>query len=71
MVGPNGELPPGAVPYVSPTPRAKRSSFRQSSTTIINLNGIVDGESARRSIERVMQESSIRTGAINLNGAAL
>jgi hypothetical protein len=49
----------------------KRSNFRQSSTTIINLNGIVDGESARRSIERVMQESSIRTGAINLNGAAL
>lgn len=38
--------------------------------TII-MNGIVDGESARRSIERVLQQSSIRTGAINLNGAAL
>jgi hypothetical protein len=38
--------------------------------TII-MNGIVDGESARRSIERVLQQSSIRTGAINVNGVAL
>lgn len=71
MVGPNGELPPGAVPYVSPSPSIKRSSFRQSAPVTINLNGIVDGESARRSIERVMQQSSIRTGAVNLNGVAL
>jgi hypothetical protein len=38
--------------------------------TII-MNGIVDGESARRSIERVLQQSSIRTGAVNVNGVAL
>jgi hypothetical protein len=38
--------------------------------TII-MNGIVDGESARRSIERVLQQSSIRTGAVNVNGALL
>jgi len=35
------------------------------------LNGIVDAESARRSIERVLQDSARRTGAINLNGATL
>lgn len=35
------------------------------------FNGIVDGESARRSIERVLQQSSIRSGAINLQGSAL
>jgi hypothetical protein len=37
-------------------------------TTIINLNGIVDGESARRAIERLMRESSIRTGAVSFVG---
>jgi hypothetical protein len=42
-----------------------------SGTTIINLNGIVDAESARRSIERLLQNSSRRTGAINFNGATL
>jgi hypothetical protein len=42
-----------------------------SGTTIINLNGIVDAESARRSIERLLQDSSRRTGAINLVGATL
>jgi hypothetical protein len=35
----------------------------------INLNGIVDAESARRSIEQLMQKSSKRTGQVNLNGA--
>lgn len=34
----------------------------------INLNGIVDAESARRSIENLMQKSSKRTGQVNLNG---
>jgi hypothetical protein len=40
-------------------------------TTIINLNGIIDGESARRSIERLMQNSTLRTGAVNLAGSPL
>jgi uncharacterized protein (UPF0264 family) len=40
-------------------------------STIINLNGIVDAESARRSIERLLQNSSKRTGAINLAGSSL
>lgn len=38
--------------------------------TII-MNGVIDGESARRSIEKVLQNSSRRTGAINLAGATL
>jgi phage-related protein len=32
----------------------------------IVMNGIVDGESARRSIERVLQDSARRSGAINI-----
>lgn len=36
-------------------------------TTVININGIVDAESARRSIERLIQQSSRRTGAVNWN----
>jgi hypothetical protein len=35
------------------------------------LNGIVDAESARRTIERVMQNSTLRTGAVNLAGSPL
>jgi hypothetical protein len=37
----------------------------------IVMNGIIDGESARRSIEKLLQDSSRRTGAINLVGATL
>lgn len=40
-------------------------------TTIINLNGIVDAESARRSIEALLKQSSLRTGAVNFVGGAL
>jgi len=35
------------------------------------MNGVIDAESARRSIERLLQNSSRRTGAINLVGASL
>jgi hypothetical protein len=37
--------------------------------TTINLNGIVDAESARRTIEKLMRESSLRSGTVNLNGS--
>ncbi|CAB4145638.1 hypothetical protein UFOVP482_18 [uncultured Caudovirales phage] len=37
----------------------------------INLNGIVDAESARRSIEQLIQRSARRTGAIDWVGATL
>jgi hypothetical protein len=35
------------------------------------MNGIIDGESARRSIEKLLQDSARRTGPINLVGATL
>jgi hypothetical protein len=35
------------------------------------FNGVIDGESARRSIERVLQNSTLRTGAVNLAGSPL
>ena len=41
-----------------------------SGVTII-MNGVIDGESARRSIEKLLQDSSRRTGAVNLVGATL
>lgn len=42
-----------------------------SGNVTINLNGIVDAESARRSIERLLQDSGRRTAAINLVGSPL
>ena len=38
---------------------------------VINLNGIVDAESARRSIERLLQNSTRRTGALDFAGSQL
>jgi hypothetical protein len=38
-------------------------------TTIININGVVDAASARRSIERLLQQQSRVSGPINLAGA--
>jgi hypothetical protein len=38
---------------------------------VINLNGIVDAESARRSIERLLQNSTRRTGPLNFAGSQL
>jgi hypothetical protein len=35
------------------------------------MNGIIDGESARRSIEKLLQDSARRTGAVNFIGATL
>ena len=49
---------------------SKASSSMGNGVTII-MNGVIDGESARRSIERLLQDSSRRTGAINLVGATL
>jgi len=39
--------------------------------TTININGVIDAESARRSIEKLLQNSARRTGPINLVGATL
>jgi hypothetical protein len=35
------------------------------------FNGVIDGESARRSIERLLQNSAKRTAPINLVGSTL
>jgi hypothetical protein len=40
-------------------------------SVVVNLNGIVDAESARRSIERLFQNSTRRTGALNFAGSQL
>jgi hypothetical protein len=48
-----------------------RSAGGGGGQTIINLNGIIDAESARRSIEKLLQDSARRTGPINLVGANL
>jgi uncharacterized protein YukE len=47
-----------------------RKDMGGNGVTIV-MNGVIDGESARRSIERLLQTSARRTGAINLAGANL
>ena len=54
-------------PSPTPTPTVKQSSMSNGGNTIINLNGIVDAESARRSIEKLMKTSSLRTGEVKIN----
>jgi hypothetical protein len=48
----------------------RKDSGSGSGNTFI-FNGVIDGESARRSIEKLLQSSARRTGAINLAGANL
>lgn len=38
---------------------------------VINMNGVIDGESARRTLEKLLQDSARRTGAVNFTGATL
>lgn len=45
------------------------ANHQMGSGVTIVLNGVVDAESARRSIERLIQQSQRRTGAINWAGA--
>jgi hypothetical protein len=47
----------------------QKASASGGGTTVINLNGIVDAASARRSIERLLQTQSRISGPINLAGA--
>jgi len=48
----------------------QKSSASGSGNTFI-FNGVIDGESARRSIERLLQNSAKRTSPINLVGSSL
>jgi hypothetical protein len=65
LVGENG--PEVFTPNVG----GKITSNGMGGGTVINLNGIVDAESARRSIEQLIQRSARRTGAIDWVGATL
>jgi hypothetical protein len=47
----------------------QKASASGGGTTVININGIVDAASARRSIERLLQTQSRISGPINLAGA--
>jgi hypothetical protein len=72
-----GKAGTNGIPYSAPTynpysTNNSRSPLRQNLVTnVFNLNGIVDAESARRTIERTMQRSSLRTGAVNFAGSAI
>lgn len=56
--------------YPSGTSGSIRPAGGGGGVTII-MNGVVDGESGRRSIERLLQNSSKRTGLVNLAGSTL
>jgi hypothetical protein len=47
----------------------QKASASNGGNTVININGIVDAASARRSIERLLQTQSRISGPINLAGA--
>lgn len=61
-----GQIPAAASSAVAPVPTADQTRALSQSNVTINLNGVVDGESARRSIEKVLQNSSSRVGAVKL-----
>jgi hypothetical protein len=52
-------------------PTAAQQAALNQGNVVINLNGVVDGESARRSIEKVLQNSGSRTSPIKLARLAL
>jgi hypothetical protein len=54
----------GSLGLTAPT-AAQQTALSQQNITV-NLNGVVDGESARRSIERVLQNSGSRTSPVKL-----
>jgi hypothetical protein len=61
----------GPETFVSNGSGSIRPNGGSGSGVTIIMNGVIDGESARRSIEKLLQDSSRRTGAINLVGATL
>jgi hypothetical protein len=52
-------------------PTAAQQAALNQGNVVINLNGVVDGESARRSIEKVLQNSGSRTSPVKLARLAL
>ncbi len=60
--GPETFIPSGAGTI-------QKASSSMGGNTVININGVVDAASARRSIERLLQTQSRISGPINLAGA--
>lgn len=69
LVGENG--PEMFVPSGAGGIRTASQTRGMLGSTVININGVLDADSARRSIEYVLQNSGKRLGAINLTGSAL
>jgi hypothetical protein len=69
LVGENG--PEMFVPSGAGGIRTASQTRGMLGGTVININGVLDADSARRSIEQVLQNSGKRLGAINLTGSAL
>jgi hypothetical protein len=68
LVGERG--PELFVPSGSGAIRSNRQTMGGGST-VININGVLDADSARRSIEQVLRNSAKRIGPVDLLGSAL
>lgn len=64
-----GEM--GAEVFVPDSNGRILNSSQMGGGTVININGVIDAESARRSIEKLLQNSARRTGAVSLVGQTL
>jgi uncharacterized protein with GYD domain len=53
--------------YVTPSGGTNMQPASMGGNTVINLNGIVDAESASRAIQKLLQASSLRTGQVVVN----
>lgn len=60
------QIPSAAAGAVAPVPTSEQVRALNQGNVTINISGVVDGESARRSIEKVLQNSGSRTGAVKL-----
>jgi hypothetical protein len=65
-----GEFGPETFVPAGVSGSIRKDSGSGQGVTVI-MNGIIDGESARRSIEKLLQDSARRTGAVNFIGATL
>jgi hypothetical protein len=54
--------------FITPSvaPNTKSSAMSTGNTTIV-LNGIIDAEASRRAIEKLLQQSSLRTGTVKVD----
>lgn len=71
MVGENGPELFTSAGGGTITPNQRLRAGGGGQTINVTMNGIVDGESARRSIENLLQKSARRTGAVSFSGVNL